>query len=154
MRTIAVLSTFTIVLAMFSCQSGEKSTDSGIAYFRQLKFSETPFDIFAGNHEISADDAKKVNHYKFTHDDESRLISVEYMRGEELLRGSSTGASRIKISYEGNKETHHFFDQHGEPSKWSGVYTAVYELDESGKRKGLQFLDKEGNPTENRNGIA
>jgi hypothetical protein len=71
-----------------------------------------------------------------------------------LLRGSSTGAARIKISYEGNKETHHFFDHNGEPSKWGGVLTAVYELDENDKRKGLRFFDKEGNPTENRNGIA
>ena len=42
-----------------------------------------------------ADEAKSVNHYKFTYDEESRLISIEYMRGDELLRGSSTGASRI-----------------------------------------------------------
>jgi len=89
MRTIAILSTFTLMLAMLSCQSGEKSTDPGIAYYRQLKFSETPFDIITGNHEITAAEAKKVNHYKFTHDDESRLISVEYMRGDELLRGFS-----------------------------------------------------------------
>jgi len=46
-------------------------------------------------------------------------------------------------------------DSHnGESTTWSGVTTAVYELDEYGSRKGLQFLDKEGNPTENRNGIA
>jgi hypothetical protein len=154
MRTIAVLSTLTLLLAMLSCQSGEKSSDSGIAYYRQLRFSETPFDPFLGNHEITADEAKKVNHYRFTYDDESRLVAVEYMRGDELLRGSSTGASRIKISYEGNKETHHFFDENGEPIKWGGVSTAVYELDENGTRKALRFFDEEGNPTENRNGIA
>lgn len=154
MRTIAVLSTFTLMLVMLSCQPGEKSTDSGIAYYRQLRFSETPFDIFAGNHEITENEAKRVNHYRFSYDDQSRLTSVEYMRGEKLIRGSSTGAARIKISYEGNKETHHFFDHNGEPSKWGGVYTAVYELDENGTRKGLRFFDKEGNPTENRNGIA
>jgi len=154
MRSIAYFVTSLLVITLTSCQSGEKSADSGIAYYRQLRFSETPFDLFTGNHEITADEAKKVNHYKFTHDDESRLISVEYMRGDELLSRSSTGASRIKISYEGNKETHHFFDQNGEPSKWGGVYTAVYELDESGKRKGMRFFDEDGNPTENRNGIA
>ena len=59
-----------------------------------------------------------------------------------------------RISYEGNKEIHHFFDHNGEPTTWSGVTTAVYELDEYGTRKGLQFLDEEGNLTENRNGIA
>ncbi len=154
MRTIASLSALFLAVVMFSCQSGEKSADSGIAYYRQLRFSETPFDPVTGNHEITADDARKVNHYKFTYDEESRLISVEYMRGDELLRGSSTGASRIKISYDRNKETYHFFDHKGEPGKWAGVFTAVYELDKNGNRKGLRFFDKEGNLTENRNGIA
>jgi hypothetical protein len=154
MRTIAALSALILVLAMISCQPGEKSTDSGIAYYCQLRFSETPFDPFTGNHEISAAEAKTVNHYRFSYDEESRLIALEFMRGDELLRGSSTGTSRILISYEGNKETHHFFDHNGEPTEWAGVYTAVYELDENGIRKGLQFFDKEGNPTENRNGIA
>ncbi|MEE9463453.1 MAG: hypothetical protein V3V53_16565, partial [Bacteroidales bacterium] len=87
MRTIALLFALVLVFGMLSCQSGEKSADSGIAYFRQLKFSETPFDLITGNHEITADESKKVNHYKFTYDEESRLISVEYMRGDDLLRG-------------------------------------------------------------------
>lgn len=154
MRTIALLSALVLGLGMFSCQSVDKSSNTGISYYRQLRFSETPFDLFTGNHEITADVAKKVNHYKFTYDEESRLVAVEYMRGDELLKGSSTGASRILITYEGNKEIHHFFDHNGESTKWSGVSTAVYELDEYGTRKGLQFLDKEGNLTENRNGIA
>ena len=154
MRTIVSLSALFLALVMFSCQSGERSTDSGIAYYRQLRFSETPFDPVTGNHEINADEAKAANHYKFIYDEESRLISVEYIRGDELLRGSSTGASRIRISYDGNKETHHFFDHNGESTKWAGVHTAVYELNENGIRKGLQFLDKDGNLTENRNGIA
>ena len=111
MRTIALLSAFVLALGMFSCQTGDKSADSGVAYYRQLRFSETPFDLFRGNHEISEAQAKKVNHYKFTYDEESRLVSVEYMRGDELLRGSSTGASRILITYEGNKEIHRFFDR-------------------------------------------
>jgi hypothetical protein len=154
MKTFVSLSALILVLAVISCQSGDKTADSGIRYYRHLRFSETPFDLFTGNHEITADEAQSVNHYKLKYDEESRLISIEYMRGDELLRESSTGASRILISYEGNKEIHHFFDHKGEPTTWSGVTTAVYELDENGIRKGLQFLDKEGNLTENRNGIA
>jgi hypothetical protein len=154
MKTFLSFSAFTLMLAVLSCQSGEKSTDSGMAYYRQLRFSETPFDPFTGNHEISADEAEKVNHYRFTYDEESRPISLEYMRGNELLKGSSTGVSKIKITYDVNKEIHHFFDHNGEPIKWAGAFAAVYELDENGTRKGLRFLDSEGKPTENRNGIA
>jgi hypothetical protein len=154
MKTFVSLSVLILVLAVISCQSGNKTTDSGIRYYRHLRFSETPFDLFIGNHEITSDEAQSVNHYKLIYDEESRLISIEYMKGDELLRESSTGASRILINYEGNKEIHHFFDHKGEPTTWSGVTTAVYELDEYGTRKGLQFLDEEGILTENRNGIA
>jgi hypothetical protein len=154
MRTIVSLSVLILAVVLYSCQSKEKSADSGIDYYRQLRFSETPYDPITGNHKITAEEARTVNHYRFSYDNESRLISVEYMRGNELLRGSSTDAARIRISYDGNKEIHHFFDHRGEPTKRAGVFTSVYELDDNGSRKGLQFLDKEGNPTENRNGIA
>ena len=154
MRSLSVLFAAVLTMALTSCQSGEKSTDSGIAYYRQLRFSETPFDVYTGNHEITASEAEKVNHYKFTYDEESRLKSLEYMRGDELLKGSSSGASRILISYEGSQEIHYFFDHNGEPTKWADIYKAVYELDNNGKRKGLRFYDEDGNLTENYNGIA
>ena len=154
MRKIVSISALVLALGMFSCQSGDKSADAGIRYYRHLRFSETPFDLYTGNHELSAREAKTVNHYRFRYDDQSRLTALEFMRGGELLKGSSTGASRILITYEGNKETHHFFDHNGEPAQRAGVFTAIYELDDNGIRKGLKFYDKEGNLTENRNGIA
>ena len=154
MRRNVFLVTSLLILALTACQSGDKSADTGIRYFRHLRFSETPFDRYTGNHEINASEAEKVNHYRFTYDDESRPTSVEYMRGDQLLNGSSTGASRIIILYEGNKETHHFFDQNSQPAEWGGVFRAEYELDEKGTRKGLKFYDQEGNLTENNNGIA
>ena len=154
MRTIAFFAAPLLVLALTCCQTGMKTADSGTRYFRQLRFSETPFDIYTGNHEITAAEAEHINHYKFTYDEASRLTSVEYMRGDALLRGSSTGASRILIRYEGNQEIHHFFDHKGEPTERAEVFKAVYELDERGTRKGLRFYDNEDKLTENRNGIA
>lgn len=154
MKTFASLSAILLLSGLFSCQSGEKSAESGTRYYRHLRFSETPYDRFTGNHEITAREAKRIDHYRFSYDDQSRLVALEYMRGDELLSGSSSGASRILISYEGNKEIHHFFDRNGEPVKWSGVDRAVYELDENGNRKTLKFYDKEGTPIENNNGIA
>ena len=150
---LSILSVFLLLMAS-SCQTRVKSSKSDIRYFRHLKFSETPFDAFSGLHAITAAEAEHINHYTFRYDPEGRLISIEYGRGDELFSGSETGAPRILISYEGNKEIHHYFDRTGQATERSGCYTAEYELDENGVRTGLQFFDREGNPVENRNRIA
>ena len=154
MKRTGLISTIILGIVLASCQSGEKTTDSGEKYFRQLRFSESSYDQYAGLHEISAEEAGAVNHYRFSYDDEGHLIELRYGRGDELLNGSSSGAPLVKISYEQNKEIHHYFDLKGEPiSRW-GFFTAEYELDENGVRKHLSFYDEEGNAVENRNGIA
>jgi hypothetical protein len=144
---------FLIFLA-FSCQTSKKSADSGTKYWRHLKFSETPYDRFSGLHALTAEEASTVNSYKFTYNEEGKLVSVEYCRGNELLDGSQAGAPKITITWEGNKEIHHYFDRKGQPRERSGYFTAEYTLDGNGVRTGLRFLDRDGNPAENRNGIA
>ena len=143
-----------LVIVLASCQSGNETSESGDKYFRKLRFSESAYDQYTGLHEITADAAKKINHYKLSYDEDMRLVEVKYCRGEELLYGSSAGASQIVISYEGNKEIHSYFNRNGEQISRAGYYTAEFDLDDSGVRKHLRFYDKEGNAVENRNGIA
>ena len=143
-----------LIMALSSCQSGEKQTDSGEKYFSKLGFYETSFDRSTGLHAITAEQAREINHYRFSYDDQGRLVGLQYCRGDELLDGSSTGVPRIEITYEGNKEIHHYFNTQGEPRSYSRVFSAEYELDDEGVRKHLRFFDKEGNPVENNNGIA
>ena len=145
---------FSIVILLGSCQTADKVSESGSKYFRHLRFSESPFDQIAGLHAITAAEADDINHYKLTYDDEGRLSSVEYCRGDELLPGSETGAPKVTITYEGNLEIHHFFNLEGESIERSGFFAAEYTLNEDGVREGLRFLDKEGNAVENRNGVA
>jgi len=138
-----------------SCQDTGKSADSGIEYYRHLKFSETPYDQIQGSHAITADEAKTVNHYKFTSDESGKLVSVEFMRGNELLEYSQSGAAKIAIKYEGNKEIYTYFDHKNNPmTLWAGYSMAIYELDDEGIRKKLTFADAEGNAVENVNKIA
>jgi len=154
MKNIISISSLFLMLLAFSCQTSNKSADSGTSYWRHLKFSETPFDGFEGLHAITAGEAKDINHYKFSYNDDGQLVSVEYCRGNELLDGSETGASKILISWEDNKEIHHYFNRNGQAMERSGYFAAEYTLDENGVRTGLRFLDREGKPVENRNGIA
>ena len=47
---------------------------TGVEYYRNLQFSETPYDIEKGTHPLTADEAKTINSYKFTYDNSGRLI--------------------------------------------------------------------------------
>lgn len=126
---------------------------SGVEYYRNLQFSETPYDIEKGTHPLTADEAKKINSYKFTYDDQGRLASVEYVRNGVLLGYSSMGAAKIEYKYDGNKQTKYYFDKENAPIESSGVFAAQYTLDSDGNRTGLMFLGKDGSMIENRNKI-
>jgi hypothetical protein len=144
-------------ISLTSCKQkpAETSTKhSGVEYYRNLLFSETPFDIETGTHPLSPEEAKTVNSYKFTYDNTGRLLSVEYVRGDSLLGYSSMrGAAKVTYDYDGNKQTKHFFNEKNEPVTPGGVYAWEYRLNNDGMRVSLMFLDKDGNMIENNNKI-
>jgi hypothetical protein len=145
-----------MVMFLFSCagKSGQKSSHSGVEYYRSLLFSETPYDLEKGTHQITPDQAKEINNYKFTWNDAGQLISVEYNRNDTLLNyGSIGGAAKIVYEYTGNKQVKHYYNSKNEPVESGGVYTAQYTLDDKGIRTGLEFFNKDGEPVENRNNI-
>jgi YD repeat-containing protein len=145
-----------IALVIVSCagKTSSKNGHSGVEYYRNLQFSETPYDIEKGTHPLTADQAKTINSYKFTYDNSGRLLSVDYERNGVLLDYSSMqGAAKITYDYEGQKQTKHYFDKNNSPVESGGVFAAEYALDTNGKRVGLMFLGKDGSMIENRNKI-
>ncbi len=90
-------------------------------------FSEGPHDIEKGTHQITPEEAKTINSYKFTYDETGRLVSVEYVRGDVLLGYSDMGnASKITYTYSDGMQTKHFFDSKNEPVESQGVYAYQY----------------------------
>jgi len=145
-----------LATALAGCagKGGQKETTGSIEYFRKLQFSETPFDIEKGTYKISADQAKTINSYKFTRDNQGRLVSVEYLRGDSLLDGSSLrGAARISYEYKDNKQIKSWYNKKGERIESEGVWAGEYTLNDKGVRTGLMFLGKNGEMVENRNKI-
>jgi YD repeat-containing protein len=143
-------------IAVVSCTGNatSKSKHSGVEYYRNLLYSETPYDIETGTHPITADQAKLINSYKFTYDNSGRLLSVEYVRNNVLLGYSSMqGAAKITYEYGDHKQTKHFFNKDNEPIESAGVFALDYSLDSNGKRVGLMCLGKDGSMIENRNKI-
>ena len=126
-----------IIAGIAACNQApsKKQADSGTAWYRNLLFSETPWDTERGTRQLTADEAKEINSYKFSYDETGRLLSVEFVRGDELLSyGSLGGAAKITYEYADNKQIKRFFDENNEQIESGGVFTAEYTLDEKGTR--------------------
>lgn len=154
--TLPLILTVVIGMGIFSCTNTktDKNLHTGVEYYRNLQFSETPYDIEKGSHALTAEQAKTVNSYKFTYDKTGLLLSVEFVRNNVLLDYSSMqGAAKITYDYSNNEQIKHFFNKDNEPIESAGVFAARYSLDGNGNRTGLMFLGKDGAMVENRNNI-
>lgn len=145
-----------IAISVISCtgKTTARSAHSGVEYYRNLQFSETPYDMEKGTHPITAEQAKTINCYKFTYDNTGKLLSVEFVRNNILLDYSSMqGAAKITYEYPEGRQVKHWFNKNNEPVESAGVYAAEYALDPNGNRVGLMNLAKDGSMIENRNKI-
>ncbi len=156
-RFLNLLFIASMAMLIVSCsQPTNKSTETEkVQHFRQILFSETPWDAIQGTHKITAEQAKTINNYRFTYNDAKQLVTVEYCRGDSLLKHSHLGAAKITFTYEGNKEIRNYFDKNITPKKVNGdVFKAVYETNEAGFKTGLKFYGEDDKPIGNRNNIA
>jgi hypothetical protein len=150
------LSVFVLTLFVIaSCsQKPAKTTEQvNVKYYRQLLFSETPWDTERGSYPLTAEEAKTVNNYKLTYNEKGQLQSVEYNRNGVLLGYSSLGAAKVEYTYEGDKQIKKFYSDKGEPTKRDGASVLEYTLDATGMRTALRFLGDSAKAIENRNNI-
>jgi len=144
-----------IVLGLNSCNQkpAKNKADGNVKYYRSIQFSETPWDTEKGLHELTAEEAKSINNYKFTYNDNKQLVSVEYNRNNVLLDYSSINAAKVSYTYEGGKQIKRFFNEKNEPVKNGGASVFEYTLNDSGIRIAMRYLDENNAPIENRNKI-
>lgn len=155
MKSFKIVLIAFLALGFFSCNTKPKQVGSqeNVKYYRHIQFTETSWNIEKGTHPLTAEEAKTINNYKFTFNNNKQLVSVEYNRNGVLLDYSSIGAAKITYTYEGNKQIKRFFNEKGDTSKNGGVSMFEYTLDNSGMRVAMRFLDEKGEPVENRNNI-
>jgi hypothetical protein len=142
-----------VALGINACNQKPAKTEADVKYYRNIQFSESPWDTEKGTHALTADEAKTINNYKFTFNENKQLVSVEYNRNNVLLDYSSIGAAKITYTYEGNKQVKRFFNQKNEAIKNGGASIFEYTLDGSGIRIAMRYLDDKNVPIENRNKI-
>lgn len=155
MRMYKIMLAALTAAVFFACNTKQKQAESpdNVKYYRHIQFTETPWDIEKGTHQITADEAKTVNNYKFTWNEKGQLVAVEYNRNGVLLDYASTGAAKITYTYDGNKQIKRFFNAKNEPVQNGGAWIFEYTLNADGMRVAMRFLDENGQPVENRNNI-
>jgi hypothetical protein len=140
---------------MFSCTTRPKEdASSNVKHFRHLQFSETSYDVIRGIYPLTAEEAKTINNYTFTYNENGKPASIVFMRGDQVLGYSEMGFAELEVSFTDSTEIYQFFDEKNKPVESDGVFTYVYKLDKDGNRIGLSFLDKDGKVASNRNSIA
>lgn len=142
-------------LALLALAISQGASAETIKYYRNLVFRESPIEDYRGRHEIDADTAKKLIHFRFHYDDQDRLIEVSRRVGDTLTEsdGSFPGffwwAPRVKIEYAGGKETRWFTDVAGERTATHGkVFRMEFSLDEQGRRSRLNYFGQDGKPVD------
>lgn len=155
MKLYSLLFIALAIVGLYSCNTkpAQPEKKENVKYYRGLLFSETSWDLERGSREITAEEAKTINNYKFTFNENGQIVSVEYNRNDSLLDYSAMGVAKVVYSYNGNLQLRHAFDAKNAPAKDDGVSVFEYTLDSAGMRVALRFLDETGQPAENRNKI-
>jgi len=143
-----------IGMGLFSCspKPAQEGQDN-VKYYRSLLFSETPWDWERGSYPLTAEEAKTINNYKFTLNENGQIVSIEYNRNDTLLGYSGMSAAKITYTYEGDKQIKRFYNEKNEPAKNGGASIFEYTVNEEGMRIALRYLDENSQPVENRNNI-
>lgn len=155
MKLYSLLLVAFAAIGFYSCSPKPAQTEAqeNVKYYRGLLFSETSWDYERGSHPLTAEEAKTINNYKFTWNENKQLVSIEFNRNDSLLDYSGMGAAKITYTYEGNLQIKKFFDEKNAPTKNGGASVYEYTLNEDGMRVAMRFLDETGQPVENRNNI-
>ena len=140
-----------IIYALVACIVSAAPAVADTSYYRHLVFRETPFSAHEGVHPITAEKAQSTAHYRFDYDSEGRVRTISHSIGDKIIASNGNWDSftwfgpKVEITYEGKRETHHFFNSENQPmAVHGGVFRAEFELDKGGMRRSLAYFNESG----------
>lgn len=129
-------------------------------YFGVLTFWESPYIPFKGAYPITKEIAKTRINTRLDYDNQNRVIKAHvkigkhYKEFEGRFGSVSYLAPLTTIEYAESKETHRFFDRHGNQTiARGGFYTKVYTKDRYGRNISLKFYNEQGQETQDMFGM-
>ncbi len=136
-----------LLLLIFHAAIGQERSE----YYAVLPFWESPITPFKGACPITAEEAMNLVHLQLDYDRENRVIAARVQLGGHLKDFEGffghlyINAPLTKITYEGDKEVHRFYDRFENPIMvMDGVFAKTYEKDERGRNIRLSFRSRTG----------
>lgn len=148
----------TLFLALIFVTSSAFGNEASVLYFRHIVLNHnSPYILYAFANEISAEQAKAVEHYEVVFDSRSRVSEIRNYSSEAWHNHPLThlGAFRTTISYEDASEVRQFYAKNGKRvQNQRNVYKEVYSYDQNGFKRSLEFFDLQDRPMESNWRIA
>jgi hypothetical protein len=151
-----IMKSLVMFLALISFAITSIAGNTNTKYFGHIVFRETPMAPYKGIYPLSEEQSKKQVHYAFKYDETGRVYEIATRLGSQLVADNGNWdsfiwfAPMVRIEYGDGSETHTYYDASGTQIAAHGnVYSAVYDINESGDRVGLKFYDEAGEPSEN-----
>ncbi len=88
---------FLLTIVFLSCSLLTEAQT--IKYFKHLVFRETPYSKTEGRITLSEDESKNINHFKLSYDTSNRLILIEYLYKDNLIKLNRSGLLDRANSY-------------------------------------------------------
>ena len=142
------------LLGVVGSSASGATADGEEKHFRHLMFRESPYAPYRGIYPIDEASSETSAHYEFAYDKKGRVIRISRKIADARVGGNGVFdsfiwfAPEVRIVYGDKTETHTYYDINGDQTTaHGGVYSAVYTLNDAGKRTGLAFFDADGAPT-------
>ncbi len=136
-----------------------------VDYYATLAFRESPYAPHRGLHRLTAEQASRINHYRFEYDRQGRIQQISFGLGDTLRAPNHTAnyfwyASVENYRYQRDAQGRQlqivsYADEHGQPAAVHGeVFESRYVLDDSARRQSLSYHDQAGQPVQSNWSIA
>lgn len=136
---------FALLLA--ACSPAKQMSDT--KYFSEISGVISPFLDYNLYGLLSADEAKKINHYRVKYDDQGRVSAIAHFNRDKPSSNAYFRAHEVRYTYDDTVKTRSYFDENGAPTRmWrhyyqsQNVHKEVYKQD--GKQTILQMFGTEG----------
>lgn len=129
-------------------------------YYAVLPFWESPYQPFKLAVPMTKGEAEKRIHVQVDYDSYNRIIASHVKIGknykdyEGFFGNLYINAPLTRVTYNGDKELHRFYDRHGNRINVQGnVFEKVYTKDRYGRNTRLIFFDSNKNETVDQIGV-
>ena len=150
--SLLIFSVFAFQACTPSTNDENASNQKKLRYFTKLTGIISPYLDYKPRGEITKQQTQTLSHYKVLYDEQNRIISLKYFKGDIPSNESYFFAHEVRYTYQSDITLRTYLDTDEKPkSMWRHYYfgDAIFQekffLDEKGNKSKLILLDSLGN---------